>query len=129
MFTLRKSDSYSVLMTLLQQHIEELKARKPENRGLVWPHLTPYVQPTYSTNQQHYRPISAENYDVVLAAAWRAERRRLGAGADIIVKMYVYLKDTAKSASSSQRAVQSQPRIEEAVQVNSVDRNATARST
>ncbi|CAO3568840.1 unnamed protein product [Mortierella alpina] len=123
MFTLRKSDSYRALMTLLQQHIDELRAKKPENRGLVWPNMTPYVQPTSSTNQQHYRPISAENYDLVLAAAWRAERRRLGAGADIIVKMYVYLKDTAKSTSSFQRSVQAQPRVEEANRASNMDRN------
>ncbi|KAF9283095.1 hypothetical protein BGZ68_005581 [Mortierella alpina] len=123
-FTLQKSDTYEVLMAHIQQHLDELKARKPENRSLVWPEPTPYVQPTNSTNQQHYRPINAENYEVVLAAAWHAERRRLGAEADILVKMYVYLKDTAaKPTPSIQRARNAQARVEEANSFNAVDGN------
>ncbi|KAF9946613.1 hypothetical protein BGZ72_000185, partial [Mortierella alpina] len=114
-FVLRRSDSYRVLLALIQQHIEELKAMKLENGSLVWPEPTPYVQPTNSSKQQHYRPIDAENYDVVLAGAWHAERRRLGAEADIQVRIYVYLKDgSVKSASSLQRAAQAQPRAVEA---------------
>ncbi|KAF9558676.1 hypothetical protein EC968_006895 [Mortierella alpina] len=118
MFILRKSDSYRVLMDLLLQHVDELKARKPENRRLVWPERTPYVQPTHSTNQQHYIPISVENYDVVLAAAWHSERRRLGAGADIVVKMFVYLQETPKSVYAPRRLAQARLRMEEANRIN-----------
>lgn len=108
-----KEDGFGLLIGRITNGITQLKALKPENKGLIWPDSVPYVQPTNSTKQRGYIPVYEDDYSEVLAKAWNSERKRLGnSSGDISVKLYVYLRDTGVTSQTIQRA--SKKIIEEA---------------
>ena len=126
-----EEDGFGVFINRIKIHIRNLKALDPKNRGLVWTGSVPYIQPTSSTKQLNYIPLNGEDFEQVLAKAWKAEKKRLGDKGDVQVKVFVYLKDNEVGNQAAQGA--SQTRVEEAPrQINSVkkpDSRGTGQST
>ncbi|CAO3567095.1 unnamed protein product [Mortierella alpina] len=100
-------DSYTTFCSKIRA---QLTASLPE---YSWPRDThPYLRPTHSATQTHYKELTDDNFETRMHKAWRTESRRLdGTDEAVYIHVFAYLikaeKGEDKLTNGSSRRTQS----------------------
>ncbi|KAF9899645.1 hypothetical protein EC991_008527, partial [Linnemannia zychae] len=73
---------------------ERIAARVRRFSDLFWPENgAPYIKPAESVPQKYYQMLTQDNYEALMAKAWRMGAKRLQDHDLIVLNLFVYLKD------------------------------------
>lgn len=116
-FIYTRGERYNTFLGHVTDQIDILKEKKPQYLGLQWwDSATPYIQPTRSTRQGKFSPLTREDFERKIDRAYRTEaswKKSLNETTKVVVNIFVYLKDTASNEGKTLKR-QSRVDIEDA---------------